>query len=107
MALCVAIQPREARKDVIGERQLTLWVADLQQAPHRTATKDDPVHIGAGAVHADVVQRRERLGTDEVDGAQVENQLFGNAGMTLHEAAQRPAVDGVDLADGSDGGPGR
>ena len=68
-ALREAVQSREPRGEVIDERQLTLGVTDRQQPPHRMAAYDHPVHIVAGAVHADVIQRRESMASEEVDGS--------------------------------------
>ena len=87
-ALREAVEPRERREEIVGQRQLTLGVTDRQQAPDWMAADDHPVHIVAGAVHADVVQRCESVGSEQVHGAQVEYQLFGDAGMALNIAAQ-------------------
>ena len=76
-ALREAVESRESRREVINKRQLTLGITDRQQAPHRRATDDNPVHIAAGAVHTDVVERREGLAPKKIDGAQIKYELFG------------------------------
>src|SRR5262249_18727915 len=59
--------------------------------------------IVAGAVHGDVVQRREALAPEEVDGTQVKYQLSGDAGMALDVVAERAAVRSIDVAHHGDG----
>jgi hypothetical protein len=71
------------------------------------SAEDHPVHIAAGAVHADVIQRRECLRPEEVNSAQIEHELIGYTGVALNVAAQPAAVDGVDLTYDGNGHPRR
>src|SRR5262245_13415622 len=102
MALADAVQPRQTGREVVDERQFAVRVAYRQQAPDRVTADDDPVHVAARAMHADVVQRGEGLSAGEVDGPQVEDELSGNTGDLLDVAAEVPAVGGIDIANHRD-----
>ena len=64
---------------------------------HRPAADDHPVHIASGALHAGVVQGREALAAEEVHTGEIEDELFGDPGVALEEAAQPVTVRGVDV----------
>jgi hypothetical protein len=53
-----AVEPLKRAGEVIDDGQLAPGVTDRQQAPHRWATDDHPIHVAAGAAHADVVELR-------------------------------------------------
>ncbi|BBZ20829.1 hypothetical protein MGAD_51640 [Mycolicibacterium gadium] len=96
-------QALQRRREVVDERQFTVGVTDREQASHGVAADEDPVDVVAGAVDADVVDRRESLGAREVDGPKVEHQLARNPGVLFDEAAEFASVTGVDVADHRDG----
>jgi hypothetical protein len=48
-------------------------------------------------MNADEVQGGECLASEEVDDAQVENELMGHADPLLNEVSERLAIRGVDL----------
>ena len=96
-------QALQRRREVVGERQFTVGVADREQASHRVAADEDPVDVVSGAVDADVVDRRESLGAREVDGPKIEHQLARDPGVLFDEPAELASVTGVDVADHRDG----
>jgi hypothetical protein len=48
-------------------------------------------------MNANEVQRGERLASEEVDDAEVEDELMGHPDPLLNEVAERMAVRGVDV----------
>jgi hypothetical protein len=49
-------------------------------------------------VDADVVQGRETLAVEEVDCAQIENELMRHASVALDEMSERLAIRSVNVA---------
>ena len=96
-ALGDVIEPRQRGPDIADNRQLGVWIADAQNPAHRPSADNHPVHIASGALHAGVVQGSEALAPEEVDAREIEDELFGDPGVALDEAAQPVTVRGVDV----------
>ena len=101
-ALRDVIESGQRGRDVFDKRQLGVRVANAQYPAHRHPADNHPVHIASGALHADVVQGREALASEEVDTGEIEDKLLGDAGVALDEAAERVAVRGVDVTPDAD-----
>jgi len=74
--LGTAIQLVHRGADVADDRQFACRVADTQNSLYEPIIDDDPVHISACALNIDVVQCREALAAEEIDAAQVHDQLL-------------------------------
>ncbi len=96
-ALGDLIEPRQRGPDISDKGQFGVGIADSQDPAHRPAADNHPVHIASGALHAEVVQGREALASEEVDTGEIKDELLGDAGVALDEAPERVAVRGVDV----------
>jgi hypothetical protein len=96
------IEAGQRGAQVVGKWKLCIRIADCHYALHDPTADEQPVHVVAGAVHADVVQGCKSLATEEVEVAQIQHELFGNTGVALDEAAKGTGIGGVELADRGD-----
>lgn len=96
------VESGQRRREVSHGGKFAVGIADAQNSQHRPADDDHPVHIAPGALDADVVQRREALASEEVDFGEVKDQLLGDAGVMVHEAAESMTVGGVDVTSDAD-----
>lgn len=103
--LGAAIQPVERGAEVIDDRKLGLRIADAQNPVHNSVPHDHPVHVPSRTLNADVVERSEPLAAEEVDCAQIDNQLLRHARVMLDETSQSVAVGDVYVASNGDAHP--
>jgi hypothetical protein len=85
-------------RQVVGTGKRGVRIADGHEAPHPLGVDEHPVHVVAGAVHTDAVQDRKSLSAEELDGAEIQHELFGHAGVALDEMAKGAGIGGVEIA---------
>jgi hypothetical protein len=96
--LGTAIQLVQRSVDVVDDGQYSVGIADAQDPVHHPIAEDHPVDIPSRTLNADVVQGGEALTTEEVDAAQVQDELLRDTCMELDEAGKGLAVCGVHIA---------
>jgi hypothetical protein len=93
-----AIQPVHRSAKVIDNGKLALRIAYAQNPVYHAIPDDHPVHVPARTVDADVVQGGETLAVEEVDLAQVDDELLRDAYVPLDEASEGLTISGVYFA---------
>jgi hypothetical protein len=84
--------------EIVDNWQIPFGIADAENAPRNSVADDHPVHIASHALNADVIQSSEALTAEEVDPTQIEDELFRDARVALHEATQCLSIGRVDFA---------
>jgi hypothetical protein len=92
------VEPALRSSEIVDNWQIPFGIADAENALRNSVGDDHPVHIASHALHVDVIQSSEALTAEEVDSAQIEDELFRDARVAFHEATQRLAIGRVDFA---------
>jgi hypothetical protein len=79
--------------DGAGGRQQALWVADPQHPPDRLTGDCRPTYAGPRAADRDPVQRREALGSKEIQAAQIKDQPAATQQMPSVYSVRVSALD--------------
>ena len=85
-----------------GGGQQGVWIADPQQPGYCVTGYYCPADAGARAADGDPVQRRETLGSKEIQLAQIKDQPTTTLQMLLRVLGQSVGVGCVDAAVGPD-----
>ena len=85
-----------------GGGQQGVWIADPQQPGDRAAGYYCPADAGARAADGDPMQRRETLGSKEIQVAQIKDQPAATHQMPQRVLGQSVSVGCVDAAVGPD-----
>ena len=81
-----------------------VWVADPQHPGDRLTGYYCPAYAGARAADGDPVQRRETLGSKEIQAAQIQDQSAATRQMPQGVLGQSVSVGCIDVAVGADDG---
>ncbi len=88
--------------DGAGGGQQALWIADPQHPGDCLTGYYGPAYPGARAADGDPVQRRETLGSKEIQAAQIKDQSAATHQMPQGVLGQSVSVGCIDVAVGAD-----